>query len=93
MVFKKILLICKRSAYRIYFLDNKSVFAVKNKLLLARELTRLKKAHDDHYEALEKIEQILRAQRLKYDKAFRGKKVDYRPYDLIITVGGDGTFL
>jgi NAD+ kinase len=60
---------------------------------LRKEMKRFKKAHDEHYNTMDRVESILKAYGVKYTKCFRGKKINYAPYDLVITVGGDGTFL
>jgi len=39
------------------------------------------------------VEAVLKHRKLKFTKACRGTSLDYNRYDLIITVGGDGTFL
>jgi NAD kinase len=39
------------------------------------------------------VEAVLKNRKLKFTKACRGSSLDYSRYDLIITVGGDGTFL
>ncbi len=57
------------------------------------EVDRFQKTHDAHYRSLESIEQALVSRSLDYDKVERGQLKDYGNYDLIITVGGDGTFL
>lgn len=49
--------------------------------------------HINHYESLRKIELALRKKGLSFKKHCRSKRVDYRTFDLVITVGGDGTFL
>lgn len=57
------------------------------------EIHRFRMAHHRHYEALVKIEKFLHQQGIRYLKLRRRQKVRYPDFDLIITVGGDGTFL
>ncbi len=49
--------------------------------------------HLAHYEALRSIEKILKKYDVPYKKYARGAFEDYSPYDVIVTVGGDGTVL
>ena len=91
--FKNVLLIYKKSAYSIYFMERNIKLAVGGRVNLQAEMRRFKKAHDEHYSALKEIERILTKYGIKYHKHFRGGKVSYAKYDLIVTAGGDGTFL
>lgn len=93
MELKNVLILYKKSAYRIYFLEKKSPFFVRNKFLTCKELERFKKAHDEHYATLKMIEAVLREHKIRFTKSNRGQNINYDKYDLIITVGGDGTFL
>lgn len=89
----RILLLYKRSAYRIYFESrDSSIIQSKNKIS-KKEIVRLKNAHDAHYKTLKFVSKILLTGGLNFDECYRGKNIDFSPYDLIITVGGDGTFL
>jgi len=93
MRFKNVLLLYKRSAYKIYFLDNKNALRTKNQKLFLHERQRLQEAHDDHYKALHRVVKILLTHGIQFDEAYRGRNINYDKYDLIFTVGGDGTFL
>ena len=48
--------------------------------------------HLNHYASLRQVENVLRKYRIRFHKRARSRSIDYRAYDLIITVGGDGTF-
>lgn len=79
----KILLIYKRSS-----------LSVAGKLSdRLRRTRRFENNHAAHYATLHMVEDVLRKIGIKYRKHARGKGADYAPYDLIITVGGDGTIL
>ena len=91
-VFKNVLLIYKKSAYSIYFMERKIKLAIGGKANLQMEMRRFKKAHDEHNTALKEVEGILCDYGIKYRKHFRGGKINYSPFDLIITVGGAGPF-
>ena len=92
-MFKKALVLYKVSNYEIYFLNkNSSLFGKKNKDI--ENITkRFNEAHTAHYETLEIVEGILSEHKINYKKSPRGKTINWHNYDLIITVGGDGTFL
>jgi NAD+ kinase len=49
--------------------------------------------HQNHYASLRVVENILNSQPVTFHKCARSRSIDYQAYDLIITVGGDGTFL
>lgn len=56
-------------------------------------MRRFEETHAAHYRSLGLIEQALKSAGLRYKKIMRGKIRDYRAFDMVITVGGDGTFL
>ena len=88
---KNILLVYKKSAYSIYFEHPRSSF--KRHAGLPAEISRFETTHRNHFECLRTVENVLKRCAVRYTKVCRGHKVDYRRFDLIITVGGDGTFL
>ena len=49
--------------------------------------------HDNHYKALAHVEAVLKTMGLHYVKKPRNTRVNYKSFDLVITVGGDGTVL
>jgi len=93
MGIKKILVLYKKSVYTNYFLDRHSSLRHKERLMPKKNMRRLKNVHVQHYETLRIVEQCLKAYSLHYAKTNRGRDVDYSGFDLVITVGGDGTFL
>jgi NAD+ kinase len=57
-------------------------------------LVRLKVAHDDHYATLANLHQALIANKLAWDQVSRDFPRPWsKAYDLVLTVGGDGTLL
>lgn len=91
--FKKILLLYKRSAYRIYFLEGRGLSKKVSDPRLKQEMKYFQEIHEEHYRSLHGIIKVLMESGVRFDEAYRGKNLDYKKYDLIITVGGDGTFL
>ncbi len=93
MIPQKILILYKKSAYKIYFLERKSFLFQKENSLTAREINDFKRAHEKHYQSLSKVKKILDRYAIDYHVRARGSKVDFARYEAVITVGGDGTFL
>ncbi len=93
MKFKNILLLYKRSAYKIYFQDKKNSFKNLDRKFLKNEMAHFERSHDEHYDALHQIQRILYTLGAPFTDCYRGNKIDYSKFDLVITVGGDGTFL
>ncbi len=92
MTFKNVLLLYKRSAYKIYFLDKRGSLNPRN-AIVKKERKRFEASHQDHYATLKSVSRCLLSHGVRYTECYRGRKIDYARYDLIITVGGDGTFL
>jgi len=57
------------------------------------DIERFKETHDRHYECVETVVAALQRHKIRLTKTERGRLKDYHDFDLIITVGGDGTFL
>lgn len=93
MHFKNVLLLYKKSAYSIYFLERKAVLIRRKTQDIKNEIKRFKKAHDEHHRTLRIVESVLRRCGINCSKRSRGQRIDFSKYDLVITVGGDGTFL
>ncbi len=93
MQFKNVLVLYKRSAYKIYFLDHRRSLGTMSNKILKKEKIHFQKAHDEHYFTLKVISRVLLTHGVRFFEAYRGRGIDYNKYDLIVTVGGDGTFL
>ena len=92
-IFKKILLLYKNSTYASYFLSDRRRLAQLQGLFNSQELKRFRKTHENHFWTLSFVEAVLKHHKLKFDKFCRGSSINYSKYDLIITLGGDGTFM
>ena len=57
------------------------------------EIERLTKDYDSHCRSLDKVEQVLKSLHISYKVVLRKEKCSYQPYDAVISIGGDGTFL
>ena len=93
MRIKNVLLLYKKSAYKIYFLEQRSLFNDQNRVMAQRELDRFRKAHKEHYATLKCVESVLKKYEIDYTKSYRGQIVDFDSYDLVITVGGENVFV
>ena len=90
---KKVIVLYKRSAYEVYFLERQRSLFKKHRRFDTKEISNFKKAHITHYQTLKGVLEFLKERGIKFKKCTRGRKVNLERYDLIITVGGDGTFL
>ncbi|MDO8580991.1 MAG: NAD(+)/NADH kinase [Candidatus Omnitrophota bacterium] len=90
--FKNVLLLYKRSAYQLYFLDSKSSMRPQNPIVV-KECEAFKEAHDSHYATLRTVARTLFRHGVRFTECYRGRNIPYSAFDLVITVGGDGTFL
>ncbi len=87
---KQVLLLYKKSSYQIHF---SPLVTPAYSTIQQGNMARFKKTHLRHFRSLKEIERILKLEGIAYQKANRGTKIDYARYDLVITVGGDGTLL
>jgi len=89
----KVLIVYKKSSYQEHALDEQDA----NYLRLLREksiVTRKSKStHDTHIDTLETVKGHLRNLRIKHDVCLRTQLKPIEGYDLVLTIGGDGTFL
>lgn len=88
-----ILLLYKNSTYAGYFLSDRKRLAQLEGMLNSEEIKRFRRTHSNHFWSLSYVEAVLKNKKLKFTKACRGTSLNFSRYDLIITVGGDGTFL
>ena len=88
-----VLVLYKKSAYSIYFKEREIRSCGHTQKDMSRWMNRFKKAHDEHYATLHTVERVLGRYGIPYTKQTRGQKTSYNRCSLIITVGGDGTFL
>lgn len=60
---------------------------------IRRDRARFRRAGWTHRRALDEVRRILRKKRLQVKAVYRTKACNYAPFDLVVSVGGDGTFL
>lgn len=89
----RVLIVYKKSSYQEHVLEEQDA----NYLRLLREksivTSKSKSTHDTHVDTLETVKGHLRNLRIKYDVCLRTQLKTIRGYDLVLTIGGDGTFL
>lgn len=87
-----VLIVTKTTNYELHgaLIESK----VNHGLVARDSLTRLKQAHGEHYETLSRLRTALAAAGLAWDEVSRDFPRPWsKSYDLVITVGGDGTLL
>ena len=89
MEIKKVLVLYKQSSYKHFFLNRSDGHPFHQEPIAKRFI----KTHNVHYQTLAKVEAFFKSYDIPYEKKLRGRKIDFSIYDLIVTVGGDGTFL
>lgn len=90
---RHILLVYKKSLYQIYFLDKSGGSDSDAARIGEADLARLRAAHDAHLASLQAVQTEIRRRGWACRQVYRARRVDYTPYDLIISVGGDGTLI
>ncbi|MBF0483499.1 MAG: NAD(+)/NADH kinase [Candidatus Omnitrophica bacterium] len=85
----KILVLYKRSLFQLYIKKAKNFKG----FVSPQQLKILKYTHDCHYSCLDQTLSALKKFKIPYSSRCRGSKIDYNKYQIVITVGGDGTFL
>lgn len=90
---ERVLLVYKKSAYEGHFARYQHSELQRLVRGGDKGLLGIKRSHDTHYGTLSDIEAVLRQQRITYHKLPRGRRFKARDYDLVLAIGGDGTFL
>ena len=90
---KKVALIYKRSVYQKYVLEENNPKVKKFLRSKNRWIRPIKRNHNDHYKTIEEVERFIKKTGIIYKIAPRHKFTNLNGYDLVITLGGDGTFL
>ncbi len=93
MKIEKVLIIYKKSAYQTYFREYKPPHFTKLARAGDKVLAHIKRSHKVHYSSLEFVQTVLKKHGIRYDHLHRGRLFNENGYDLVISLGGDGTFL
>ena len=89
----RVLVVYKKDAYQQYIQEQQDPHLIR--LLQAKQpdVVDMQKAHAIHEESLESIVYTLRHLPVDFDLAYRADLKVTRQYKLVVSVGGDGTFL
>lgn len=93
MKIRSVVIVQKRSAFQMYFGEYKRPHLKKLAAAGDRVLAHLKRTHKAHYASLQRVIAVLKKRGIRHTLAPRGSPLDGDRYDLVITVGGDGTLL
>lgn len=90
---RRILVLHKRSAYESQFSRYRDP-ALRHLASTGDEnLLHFHRSHKIHHATIRHVKDVLRAKRIAFEVRRRGEAFDADRYDLVISVGGDGTFL
>lgn len=92
MKLENLLLVYKKSMYQIYFLEKKYRDFSSN-VFSKSDRNRLKEAHGIHQNTLDVVKRTLLSRGIKFREIYRARHIEYSPFNFVIAVGGDGTFL
>lgn len=89
----RVLVVYKKDAYQRYVQEQRDPHL--RRLLRRRhpDLLDMQQAHQVHQGAMEEVVRVLRRLGVDYDLAYRANVKAKGAYDLVVSVGGDGTFL
>jgi NAD+ kinase len=90
---KRVLVIYKKSGYQIHAVERKDPHLRRLDRSGHPFLKRMRRIDRQHRRSLEEVERVLDREGLQYRFLFRHEFTDEEGYDLIVTVGGDGTLL
>jgi NAD+ kinase len=89
----RVLVVYKKDAYQQYVQEQQDPHLVRLLRRRQPDVVDLQRAHTVHEESLEGIVHALRQQPVDFDLAYRADLKVTKRYDLVVSVGGDGTFL
>lgn len=90
---RNVLLVYKKSAYDIHFGKYRHRSLAKLYRAGDPQLTHFERSHHVHYGTLEAVRALLKKKKIAVHAVSRGEVPSARGFDLVLSVGGDGTFL
>lgn len=93
MLIRTALIVYKKSAFQTYFKEYKTPAVRRLARVGDKVLTHIRRSHEVHYATLRFVQSILKKKGIRCRHLYRGQSFDGDRYDLIISVGGDGTFM
>lgn len=89
-----VLILFKKSTFQIQAVEHREPRFLKLLEEGNTSVSRVRSAHDEHYETLKKLESKLEKRKIQFVSRARADLREMADdYDLVISVGGDGTFL
>ena len=89
----RVLVVYKKDAYQQYLQEQQDPHLLRLLRQGHPDVLDMERAHGVHEEAMEAIVHALRQLRVDFDLAYRADLKVKRRYHLVVSVGGDGTFL
>ena len=89
----RVLVVYKKSAFQIHVLERKDPHLIRLLRVRQPDVRDMRRGHAIHEAALDAVVGTLEDLRLRHDLVYRANLHTTARYDLIIAVGGDGTFL
>jgi len=89
----RVLVVYKKDAYQQYVLERKDAHFIRLLKRRHADALDLRRSHRVHQRAIDTVVRVLRAEPVEVDMAARAGLEVRRRYDLVVSVGGDGTFL
>ncbi len=94
MKLAKVLIVFKKSTFQLQAIEHREPRFLKLLEEGHATLSKVKTAHSEHYETLEFIQGELKRRNISFEEVARADlKENVDDVDLVISVGGDGTFL
>lgn len=93
MKLKRILVIYKKTALQLYAKERRDLRFLRLLRSGHQATRRFLPNHESHYEALDKVRTVLKRRGLEARFVYRAQAFTDRGFDLVLTIGGDGTFL
>jgi NAD+ kinase len=87
----KALVIAKKTLYDLY--SNSGESATRRYAMDGIDAEKLRRSHDAHSRSLDQVLSALERNKISYDVFPRHLKPSYFGYDIVVSVGGDGTLL
>ncbi len=89
----RVLIVAKKSAFETYFNEYQEHPLRKLVRKGDKALLGIRRSHNTHYQTLSRVKAALKKRNIPFRVSFRGQSLDPKNHDLVISVGGDGTFL
>lgn len=90
---RRVLVVYKKSAFQLHVLDRKDRHLTRLLRVGQADMLDMRRGHDVHQAALDAVVETLEALHLRHDLVYRANLKTTARYDLIVAIGGDGTFL